>query len=248
MKPVDLEQAIEVFVRGFAFTRCFTHPFTVEQVEGLWRLHDAPRARSKACRVEEWVGHGVRPEEVDRIARQHCRGRFAVSFIRSPAEPPGPIRDAFKRLGYRLNSTEPLLVHCLRRIPQTESPVEIVRVRTRELADQFGRTWHQRPLTDAQLRSDAPLRQYVAQEGGDIVGAVRSVASGAGSWVANLYVMTLHRRRGIGRALLCRLLREERRRGVAVSVLLASRLGAPLYTAVGYENIGELLLFTPRRG
>jgi predicted acetyltransferase len=62
-----------------------------------------------------------------------------------------------------------------------------------------------------------------------------------------MYVNASHRRRGIGRALLSRMLRDDRARGSKCSVLTASRTGALLYPHVGYERIGTLYMFAPRR-
>ena len=62
-----------------------------------------------------------------------------------------------------------------------------------------------------------------------------------------MYVVPSFRRRGIGRALLCRMLRDDRDGGAKMAVLLASHTGAKLYPVVGYEQIGTLLLFTPSK-
>jgi predicted acetyltransferase len=56
-----------------------------------------------------------------------------------------------------------------------------------------------------------------------------------------------YRRRGIGQALLCRMLRDDRTHGSKCSVLLASHTGALLYPRVGYERIGTLFMFAPKR-
>jgi hypothetical protein len=43
------------------------------------------------------------------------------------------------------------------------------------------------------------------------------------------------------------MLRDDRAAGASAGVLLASHTGAKLYPSVGYEQIGTLLLFTPRK-
>ena len=63
-----------------------------------------------------------------------------------------------------------------------------------------------------------------------------------------MFVEPDFRRRGIGKSLLLRMLRDDRAAGATLSVLLASHAGALLYPTVGYQEIGKLLLFTPRRG
>lgn len=60
-----------------------------------------------------------------------------------------------------------------------------------------------------------------------------------------MFVKAEYRRRGIARALLTRMLRDDRAAGTAASVLLASHAGSALYPTVGYETIGALLMFAP---
>ena len=40
-----MQQAMEVFARGFAFTRSFTHPYLPERVGDLWVVRDGPRKK-----------------------------------------------------------------------------------------------------------------------------------------------------------------------------------------------------------
>jgi predicted acetyltransferase len=62
-----------------------------------------------------------------------------------------------------------------------------------------------------------------------------------------MHVDPAHRRRGIGRALLARMLQDDRALGSRCSVLTASHTGALLYPRLGYERIGTLFMFAPRR-
>ncbi|HEX4124544.1 MAG TPA: GNAT family N-acetyltransferase [Tepidisphaeraceae bacterium] len=79
------------------------------------------------------------------------------------------------------------------------------------------------------------------------MGWVTSIAVGASGWVDAMRVLPSHRRRGIGKSLLAHMLRDAKKRGMKRSFLLASHAGALLYPHVGYEMIGELFLFTPKR-
>jgi len=79
------------------------------------------------------------------------------------------------------------------------------------------------------------------------VGWVSSVVTGDTTWCANMFVKPKYRRRGIARSLMCRLLRDDRAAGAHMAVLLASHVGANLYMAVGYREIGTLMVFTPKR-
>jgi predicted acetyltransferase len=97
------------------------------------------------------------------------------------------------------------------------------------------------------LDPDAPLRQYVALVDGEPVGWVRSIAVAGAAWCSSMYVQPAFRRRGIARAMLARMLRDDRAGGADAAVLLASHAGAKLYPVVGYEQIGTLLLYRPGR-
>jgi GNAT superfamily N-acetyltransferase len=146
-----------------------------------------------------------------------------------------------------LLTTEPLFVHHLKRIPRPKSPVKIVRVKTQELAVRFGKANRSRPIPPEQLGRDAPFRQYVAVNGESIIGWVRSVSAGRATWCSDMFVVQKHRRRGIGFAMLAKMLRDDRAHGANCSVLLSSHTGALLYPRVGYKQIGTLLLFAPVR-
>jgi GNAT superfamily N-acetyltransferase len=248
----DFTTCIETFVRGFAFTRSFTHPYLPEHVGGVWVVRDAPRKRAADYRREEWIAWGDEPAEVDRLARRHARGHYCVCAFRATAEPDATLRTAYKALGYRLGGTEPFMTHRLSRVPKVPEPCPVVRVSCVDHANRLAKAARTRQVLPHHLDDDSPLWQYVALDGDRPVGWVRSVvvptATGPAAWVSNMFVLPAWRRRGIGRSMLARMLRDDRRRGATRSVLLASHTGAMLYPRVGYESLGELLIYTPVRG
>ena len=244
---LEIARAIEVFARGFAFTRSFTHPYLATRVGPLRVMRDGPRKRHRDYRREEWIAYGVEPAEVDRLARQGTRSHYALCVLRGLKEPDGPLREVYKNLGYRLGTTEPLFVHRLRRIPRLVGPYPVSRVATADLAERLAKAAGSRQVLAEHLNEDSPLRQYVALERARPIGWVRSITVGDATWVSNMHVESPYRRRGIGQSLLAHLLRDDRFHGATASFLLASHAGALLYPRVGYEQIGELLLFTPKR-
>ena len=245
---ISIERAIEVFVHGFSFTRSFTHPYVPERVGPLWAVRDGPR-KSGNYRREEWVAYGVAPAEIDGIARQHARGSFAVCAFHPAGEDDGSLRERFNSLGYRLGTTEPVMAHDLARIPRCASSATIERVKTPEMGERVAKYARSRQLLPEHLADldRAPLRQYVALIDGEIVGRVGSIVTRAGTWCSNMHVVPPFRRRGIARAMLCRMLRDDRASGAHVAVLTASHTGAKLYPVVGYRQIATLYLFTPRK-
>ena len=244
----EIKFAIEVFVRGHSTTRSRTFPYEVSRIGPLWLMRDAPRTNPRDYRKEEWIADNVDPRKVDAAARRHTRGRFFVCAMIAEGESGEPTGTAYKALGYRLLATEGFFVHRLKRIPKPLPAVSIERVRTPDLAARLGKVTRTRPISSDLLGDEAPFRLYVALDGGDIVGRVRSVDAAGATWCADMYVDPAHRRRGIGQALLSRMLRDDRTLGSQCSVLTASHTGALLYPRLGYERIGTLFMFAPRRG
>ena len=247
-KEIDLlHHAIEVFARGFCFTRSFTHSCLAERVGEIWAVRDAPRKRGE-YRREEWIAYGVTPEEIDETACKHTRGRFAVCAIQGVNESDQPLREGFKALNYRLGGTEPIMVHELKRIPRFDSSVEILRVTTADLAERVNKAARSRQVLPEHLAKDLPLRQYVALVDYKPVGWVRSIDVEQATWCSDMYVMPEFRRRGIARAMMAQMLRGDRAHGSKLAVLTASHAGAKLYPIVGYKQIGTLMLYTPKKG
>lgn len=263
----ELSRAVEVFARGYAFTRSATHPYVPERLPerqgrtgrqgAVWVLRDAPRRDPRRYRREEWVGHGPGAADLDAPARAHARTHFVLSVIRGLDEPDGPLREAYKSRGFRFGGAEPLMIHRLGRVPASPAArtgdgrvVRTTRVTTPELAERLGAAARRRPATPELLTEESPQRQYAALAAGEVVGWVSSVVvrftdDSVATWCADLYVPAEHRRRGIARALVARVLRDDRKYASTASVLTASRAGAGLYRNAGYEQIGELLLFQP---
>ena len=246
----DITRAIVAFVRGFTFTRSFTHPYVGEQVGPVWVMRDAPRkGKTPKYRTEEWVAQGIAPKEIDQIAREQTRGRFVICTICANGESDQEMRTEFKELGYRLNGTESLMVHSLNEIPIFEQPALLERVTTQKMAERVNKAARSRQILPEHLPDDGslhtPIRQYVALIDDEIVGRVASIMAGEDTWVSNLYVTPEFRRRGIARALMSQMLLDDRAAGVQRSVLLASHTGAKLYPIVGYEEIGMLYIYSP---
>lgn len=289
--PEAFDAYVEVFVRAFAFGRSFTHSFLVDAPRpGLWVLSDAPRGGANPdWRGDEIIAyrlpaHGLTPADVDAVMRARPRAKVAVGVMRELDEADGPIRSAFKALGYRLIATEPFMVRMLEderaEVPEDAPspstgggtgrqsrpgsghaaghtspadppptiprPFTIVRVRDEPTARLLAKAARRRQILPEHLSADpAPIRSYVAFEGRTPVGWVNSVAVGDMTWCSNLFVIAPKRRLGLGGALMRRMLIDDRAAGARASVLLASHTGARVYPGVGYEAVGELLIFTP---
>lgn len=252
MKPssdfagVQIRTAIEVFVAGFAETKCRTWPYETIQHESVWQLRDRERKNSRDYRKEEWIAYGVAPGEVHAIAKQGTRGLYFIGQMLSLQDCAEELKSEFKALGYRLLASEPLFVHDLRRIPRSQCAASIQLLRTEKQALDFATANRIRP-EKADVYSRDEYRQFLAYIDNMLVGWVRSIETEMGTWCSNLFVQPAFRRQGIARSLLCQMLRDDRKREAKRSVLLSSHTGALLYPQIGYQQLGTLFIFAPKK-
>ena len=137
------------------------------------------------------------------------------------------------------------MIHRLAQIPAFDAPAVIERVQTTEQAAWLSRANRARQVQPEYFLPHSPLRQYMAMIDHEVVGWVRSIRVDDATWCADMFVAPSFRRRGIARAMLSRMLVDDRSLGSQTAVLLAGHAGAMLYPVVGYEQIGTLLLFHP---
>lgn len=242
----SLTRAIEVFVEGYSFTRSFAHPYTNERIGPLWVMRDAPRPNDKDYRREEWSVFKTPAAEADQIIRQHTRGHFCICAFHGIDSSDETLRADYKALNYRLGFTEGVMVHHLKKIPAIKSPAKIERVLCPDLADAVAKAARTRQILPEHLTVEAPIRLYAALIDSEVVGWVRSIAcKNGGAWVSNMEVHPEFRRQKIASALLVKMMRDDRQQGIKASTLTSSKAGAKLYTTLGYQPLGSLLLFTP---
>jgi ribosomal protein S18 acetylase RimI-like enzyme len=242
---MTLDEAVDVFGAGFTYTRSFTHPFEYTRLGPLRVMRDAPKKKVDP-RVEEIISVGVSPAETVAAIREYRPQKFMLCAVHGPDESEKNLKEAYKGEGFRLLRREPMMIRRTSGASHTDGGFEIRRVETRADAEQIFRAARTRQILERDLVADAPLRLYAAWEATRPVGWVRSIATPhQAAWVSNMHVEADCRRRGIARALMSKMLVEDAARGIEWSVLLASLTGALLYPVLGYEQIGQLLLFAP---
>jgi hypothetical protein len=140
------------------------------------------------------------------------------------------------------------MIHTLDRIEAFAGPYPVRRVLTSADADLLHAATRKRQILPAHLQAQPPpIRQYMALDDGAPVGWAASIVAGSSTWCSNVFVKETHRRRGVAKSLLTRILLDDKENRAEASVLLASHAGARLYPTVGYEQIGQLLMFCPPR-
>ncbi len=246
----DFESAVETFVRGHCFMKSFAHPYVFERTSGVWVLKDGiGKKLRRVTRKAEVVAFGESPEFVAEFARKAKLGRHFISHMHTPADSSDDIRAAYKASGYRSMLSEEFFVHDMRSIPHYDCEPAVRRVQSIEDSDKI--KMHRRnrkAIRDVDLTAMNPEhRLYAVIDGNQAYGWVGSVPLGSDTWIADLFVRKEYRGRGYGRALMSAVMEDDKRLGINRSVLLASGAGARLYPHLGYDHIGTLQLFCPKR-
>lgn len=238
---MKLERAVEVFVHAFCAGRSRTYPYVATRMDRLWVMEDTPPRRNP--RKIEVVAIDMAAEAVCREIAAHGIGWhfLAHAMPRNPSRSFAEVRAEYKAAGYRALGTEWFFVHDLARIPTFESNPPAKRVETEDQLQHI----RQRASHKRGLRPGA--RVYAVWDADGDIGWVTSVPYGADAWVSDLYVYREFRRQGYGKALMSRLLRDDREAGFSKSILLASSAGSKLYPKLGYEEIGTLQIFCPAK-
>lgn len=240
---MTLEGAADVFCRSFAFTRSLVHPFEFVRVGDLRVMRDAtPR---KQGRRQEIVIYGLDPEEALRQIADYDPPRHFICVMASTMEAALPHKEAYKAAGYRMLGSEFVFVHEFdSSIPEADLIAR--RVTTMDEADRVGKAAGSRQILAEDLGGSCN-RLYAVWEGDEPMGWVRSIHLEQDSaWPSNLYVRAEYRRRGVGKALMCKLLADDLLAGVKQSVLISSHTGAKLYPQLGYKLIGIQLVAVKR--
>ncbi|MBA3726270.1 MAG: GNAT family N-acetyltransferase [Armatimonadetes bacterium] len=246
MAKPSLTRAVEVFVHGFCFGRSIKHPYEAQKIAELWVLRDAPGAKNP--RKTEVIAHGIVPWRVlTKISELVPEWHF-VCHMYGPEESGEQIRAGYKAAGYRAIATEWTFGHDLEGIPEVASDPPVRRVLDPADAGRIAKAAGGRQIRDEDLLAEQPKqRLYTVMDSCTTFGWVSSIPIGDAAWVANLFVDKRHRGRGFGRALMSKLLLDDRQNELAASYLMASSAGRRLYPHLGYEQIGAMQIFCPAK-
>jgi len=245
-----IDAAIETFAGGFCYTRSFTHPYVATRLTPqVLQLHDGPRSNPNAdVRRDEFVCFGCSPSEALAISASAATGNYAICFVLQLGADDTEVRKEFKALGCRLGATEAFMDNDVPEILATEPIIPIVRIADQAHADAIGKAWRRKQILSRDIgNEDAVHRVYTIHDGSKFIGSCGSIRVGHASWISSLYVDAGYRRKGLGTALMTRVMADERALGIRKSVLLASHTGAMLYPTVGFSQLGTLYIYNPPR-
>ena len=246
-----IDAAIETFAGGWCYTRSFTHPYLATRLTPqILQLHDGPRSNPNAdVRRDEFVCFGCLPNEALEISAEAAKGNFAICFVLPAGADDTEVRKEFKLLGCRLGATEAFMENDTPEIEPTEPIIPIVRIADQAHADAIGKAWRRKQILSRDIGNENAIhRVYTIHDGNKFIGSCGSIRVGDAGWISSLYVDADYRRKGLGTALMTRVMSDDRALGITRSVLLASHTGAMLYPQVGFRQLGMLYIYNPPRG
>ncbi|HWQ13400.1 MAG TPA: GNAT family N-acetyltransferase [Roseiflexaceae bacterium] len=171
----------------------------------------------------------------------------------SPEVDPSPWERALYDEGFTLDGDPPGMAADLHALVEEPPPAglvirrveddEMLRVWNRVLIAGFGmpEAWEQ-PFYElgSAFSRDGSWRNYLGYLDGAPV-ATSSLFPAAGvAGIINVATLPAARRRGVGAAMTLAPLREARAEGCRVGVLQSSNMGLPVYTRIGFRNLGPI--------
>lgn len=184
---------------------------------------------------------------VQSVARAKARRRPLTAMV-SPdvAQALAPIAT---RLGLTAVGAAPLMVLRPDVAVRPSRPVTVVRALGAELAGMAGdliAAAFDEPrdviarYIEAGMTETSGVETYLAWDDDGPRGTVSVTPTGDTAGISLMATPPEHQRKGVGRALLCQVIDDYRRRGVTRFHLGATEAGLPLYASLGFERVADL--------
>src|SRR5262249_27531346 len=159
---------------------------------------------------------------------------------RAALEASGHVLDATPRaMGFALSGL---------RVPEPDPELEIRTEMDMELLRQINETAYGYPPGDFPPIEPLPASEaYFASLDGRTVGTTLAWDRGDDSEITFVATLPEARGRGVAKRLLGRALELQRERGKQASTLISTKLGFPVYTALGYRDVGGLEMWERRK-
>ena len=251
---ITVERAADVFVDGFAHLQTSGRPIEVLRSGPVRLVRWGPDGRRGTGFTEEFFPVDLSAKETLAHVRAASPGlRHYVTAIG------GHLDDAHATLaggGYVVNSREALMAldlagprgasaAALRGQPD-DHPVVVVSAADAERSHalQLAQLGHVRRIDAAEL-ADPTVTVLQVQVDGEPACVGKLVLVGGDAYVSDIATLPAYRRRGLARSLMLGLHAAARDAGAAYAVLTSSDMGRPLYLALGYELLREIVLWEP---
>lgn len=223
------------------------------------RLGDVLEAN---CMRDVALPPGVEPVAVHQCVEQHFQSRQArcIAWTMNIAADPSctiPMADYLLEQGYHPSTAEVMLLEQVPNLPQVETGLTIIPARaayrqTRVLFEQCAKQWNSPNIAEAaMLHLDDPhYDALLALRGREPVAHAGVLTVGELGRIDDVYVAEAHRRQGIGKLMIARVIEICARamlRQVMLAVLPANTAAIGLYQQFGFRKIGQFTSFCRRR-
>ncbi|HKH23337.1 MAG TPA: GNAT family N-acetyltransferase [Solirubrobacterales bacterium] len=159
-------------------------------------------------------------------------------------------RSALVDAGHSLDATPRAMAFELSalRLPEPDPELEIRLEMDMELLRQINETAYGYPPGDFPPMEPMPgTEAYLASLNGETVGTTLAFDCGEDTEITFVATLPEARGRGVAKRLLGHALERERGRGKLASTLIATKLGFPVYTALGYRDVGGFEMWERRK-
>ena len=243
-----LDEAILAHFESTLYSSSLGDPREVVDVGPLRVVRDAP-GRKRDPRRETILIHGVDPAAALKTVSDYKPKHWALAVVEAADADHDGLKQTYKTAGYRQITRFPFFAFDLDAKISSPKGISVERVLSKEHGEIIRRAsgWGKIPrglLDDGDTR----MRLYAVFAGNKALGWVQSIrATRDLAWVSGLYVIESARGKGLGRAIMRRMLIDDKKYGAKSSILLASNDGSKLYRRLGYEELGLMQIFTPVR-
>ncbi len=235
--------AMNAFIAGWTYSRALERKVTVSDFHGLKQVQfgDTPVLQS---RPQEFLILDVPPDEVIRLLRPavaQVPHRLSV-FTDQPED----TLAAYAGYAYHLFMQQYLMAIDL--TTTKLAPVEGIAVErvTSEEARRWFNYMRQREVIPPSVLNDARMSCYYIRFGDDLACEGRCIFTPDNIAVIDMiYTSDAYRRRGLGGALMLKMLLDAAEYGAAYSALVASEDGRKLYLTLDYQVLADLLVLEP---
>lgn len=242
-RSMDAAEAFTTFVDALTASRHLSDGSTRTDVGPITFRHWQRHGHGGVTRHDEALARGCAPHDV--LTALRARRPEPEHYITVLDDAPD-LRATYEQAGYVCTVTEYLMVLDLARLPdeapshavEIAGPADIERLNAH---DPEPRAW-----VWPQTVAHPAVRNYFIWQADRVAARAFCWRCDADtSYVSHLFTDPTLRRRGLGRALMLRLLHDDAAQGVRWSVLVSSEDGHPLYRTLGYDTLGRILIFEP---
>ena len=235
----DVAWMVQAFVEGWFIARgkgCST----LQQEGTAWHIHYGVPMGGRDHELFVWQ---MAPERVRSVAHRLTRG--APHWLGVLQADGAELETGYAAANY-IPSVYEMIMH-RPPAPITMTPLPegflLQQVITSAQADWYNRLQKRQAIYPAEL-TDNRLRYYLVYQGMLPVARGRLALLDGGIFTLDgIHTLHTHRRRGVGRAMVTRMIHDAAAAGHPTGILSSSDMGHPLYRQLGYEDILPLTIF-----